>query len=789
MRNLSQGRPNSFVGSIFFVIGVFATTSSAAQPSLRRHTLLDSDWLFHRGDLNLSDAAFSLEYVDRNWRHVDLPHDYVIEEAYSQRAPAGHGYLPLEPAWYRKHFLVPTSDRGRILRLDFEGVYRDCEVWVNGRSLAKHQSGYTPFSVDISGAVRFGEDNVVAVRVDPRVSEGWFYEGGGIYRHVWLTSLAPLHIKPWGVYVTAKVPGGEYGARDRAELAISTVVENRGASPAKCSVVSAVLNSDGGTVQTITSSASVPAGGQIEISQATTIPHPRLWSISLPQLYKLRTTIFDGDQTTDESTIIFGIRTISFDAKKGFFLNGQHVKIQGAGCHQDMAGLGIAVPDSLQDWRVAQLKKIGCNAWRTAHNPPNEALLDACDRLGMLVMDENRHLGDNYKGNSRSGVAYSDLSDLATLIQRDRNHPSIVMWSMCNEENLQGTPEGAKIFSAMMNVVHRYDRSRPITCAMSNSWSKPGFADVEDLLAVNGHCDLYDDMHRSHPDKPLLATEDAHIKATRGAYTDDAVHGWKSSYNLDEVGWVPVAERPFVAGSFIWTGFDYKGEPKPFRWPDVSNHTGLLDSAGFVKDKGYYFESCWSAAPMVHLLPMSWNWAGKEGQPIRVIAFSNARKVELLLNEQSLGTQDVPAGSHAEWRVPYRPGQLLAKASTDGKVVATEKLETAGPAARIELTTDRTTLVADGEDAVVAQVSIVDAEGHPVPDADNLVQFQLSGGGRILGVGNGNPSDHDPDKSDKRSAFHAHCMAVIQADSRPEELRLIASSPGLRPSSLEFQAR
>ena len=320
------------------------------------------------------------------------------------------------------------------------------------------------------------------------------------------------------------------------------------------------------------------------------------------------------------------------------------------------------MPDSLQAWRVQQLKKIGCNAWRTAHNPPSEAVLDACDRLGMMVMDENRHLGDCYSHHSPKGTTAADLSDLATMIQRDRNHPSIIMWSMCNEEGLQGTPEGAAIFTAMMKVVHRYDNTRPITSAMNAGFqAKSGDADVEDIIGVNYMNNPYDAIKKRHPDKPMFGSEDTNEKTTRGEYADDRAAGMCSSYNLSEVRWLAVPTRPFMAGSFTWTGFDYKGEPNPYGWPDVSNNTGLLDVCGFPKDKAYYFQSCWTDKPMVHLMPSTWNWPAKEGQNIRVIAFSNAKQVELFLNGKSLGVKDMPHDGHLEWQVPYEPGELLAK--------------------------------------------------------------------------------------------------------------------------------
>jgi len=767
------------------------TGASASAPTARQQTLLDADWLFHPGDLSGTQAV-PPDYDDTQWQRVNVPHDYVLEGTYARTTNfviRCHAYLPYTPAWYRKHFFIPASDQGKILRLDFDGVYRDSQVWLNGQFLGRHPSGYTPFSYDITGIAKTGAENVITVRVDPRQFEGWWYEGGGIYRHVYLTALAPVHVAQYGTYIISTVPNGDQGADDLANLTIQTTVENRQNSSANCEIVSDILGPDGQLLQTLTTNQTVSANDQSAALQQTVIGHPQLWSIQSPALYQLRTTILQDGAPVDSTVTTFGIRTIRYDAEKGFFLNGQHVEIQGVAVHQDFAGVGIAVPDSLQSWRVAQLKKMGCNAWRTAHNLPNSALLDACDRLGMMVMDENRHLGDVQTAKTPRSATSTNLSDLATMIQRDRNHPSIIMWSMCNEEPLSGTLKGQMLFTNMMNVVHLYDTTRPVTCAMVGGLLTNGIADVEDIVGINYNTSRYDAIHRRYPNKPLFGSEDTNEKTTRGEYKNDPVTGMCSCYNLSVGGWLAVVNRPFFAGSFTWTGFDYKGEPNPYGWPDVGNNTGLMDYSGFPKDKYYYFESCWSDKPMVHLLPGSWNRPGREGQHIRVLAFSNARQVELFLNGQSLGAKPMPFDDCAEWHVPWQPGQLRAVASTDGQIVATDIVETTGAPYRIQLSPGRSTLSTNGEDAVVVPVSILDDQGRVVPDSVNRVTFQLAGPGRILGVGNGDPADHDPDKADNRSAFHGHCIAVIEAGSQPGTVQLTATSPGLVSGSAIFDVR
>ncbi len=759
--------------------------NSAAPHDLRERILLDADWLMVPFDL--TDKAGAKMY-DGPWVKVNLPHDFVIDGQYARTNDEKHGYLPLHVAWYHKSLTLPTSFRGKILRLDFDGVARDSQVWCNGHYLGRHPSAFTPFSYDVTPWAKLGAENQIDVRVDPREFEGHWYEGGGIYRHVYLTVLAPLHVAPWGTYVTATVADGDQGGNETATLKVRTTVENVGEAPVNCSVVSEIIGPDGRAVQKLEAVADVAPKGRRSLAQEARVEHPRLWSLETPQLYTLRTTVLQDGRAVDSTTTTFGIRTIRFDADHGFFLNGRHVEIKGVANHQDVAGLGLAVPDSLQAWRVKTLKAMGCNGWRTAHNPPNEAVLDACDRLGMLVMDENRHLGDAYGSHSPPGTTATNLSDLAVMIQRDRNHPSVIMWSLCNEEGLRRKAEGKRLFAAMTAVVRQYDNSRPVTCAINGAWLTNGMKD-EDIVGANYHYRDYDGFRAGNRDLPLFASETCNNKTTRGEYADDKERGFCSGYHLDDVPWLAVATRPYFAGAYLWTGFDYKGEPNPHGWPDVGNNTGLLDYCGFPKDKYYYFESCWSDRPMVHLLPSTWNWRGQEGKPIRVLAFSNARRVELFLNGRSLGAKEMPFNDYVEWEVPYEPGQLKAVGLDGQKEVARDILETTEAPARLVLSPDRTSLEAGSEDAVVVPVSVLDAKGRVVPDAGNRVTFNLAGDGTILGVGNGNPADHDPDKAFQRNAFHGYCAAVVEAGDQAGRLRLTASSPGLAPAEITFQVR
>ena len=722
---------------------------------------------------DMSDAA---------WRIVHLPHDYVLESAFTPKGDASHGSLIPTPAWYRKTFTLPASDKGKALWLDFDGAYRDSEVYLNGTLLGEHPCGYTPFRYDISQTAHYGGRNVLAVQVSPQHEEGWWYEGGGIYRHVWLNVADPVHVAPWGTFVSTKMaePGPD-GMISPATVSVKTTVDYpsfytlNGPAPR---LISRVLDPVGRVVGNATEELRYNPGAVTQTQQIT-VARPALWSIETPQRYTLHTEIQQGGRVVDATDTPFGIRTIRFDAEKGFFLNGKPVKIKGTCNHQDFAGVGVAMPDSLLLWRVKKLKEMGSNAYRMSHNPPTAELLDACDKLGMLVMDENRHLGDSP----------DNLAEVASMVQRDRNHPSVIMWSMCNEENgQQGKETGAAIFKAMRQTVLQNDPTRMVSSAMNGGWFDPGFRNVEDLMGVNYYPEVYDKFHAQYPNIPLFGSETASTLTTRGEYENNKERVFVSSYNLTEGAWKPIADRPFVAGGFAWTGFDYKGEPAPYQWPDINSHFGILDMCGFPKDNYFYYQAAWKPAPLVHIFP-HWNWPGKEGQPIRVVAFSNCEAVELFLNGVSLGRKPMPRNEHLDWTVPYAPGTLAARGYNGEAVAATDTVKTTGAPAALRLTTDRTILTADGEDLTPIEVDVVDAQGRIVPTADNLVTFSVKGAGTIAGVGNGDPGDHDPDKGTRRKAFNGKCLVIVGATEKAGGIGLTATAPGLAPVRLSLHSR
>ena len=733
------------------------------------------------------------DYGDAAWRKVHLPHDYVVEGNFDPRADAGHGSLPVVAAWYRKTFDLPAAYRGKSVWMDFDGVYRKSTFWLNGHLLGAHAGGYDGFRFALNRWANFGGSNTLAVRVDPRQPEGWWYEGGGIYRHVWLNVADPVHVTPWGVFVKAGYTEG--GAAHPATVSVETSIDNTYDRDQRIRVMTNVLDETGAIVAAGSAEVRVAAGGQAVARGALHFADAKLWSIENPYLYRLVTTVVRGGAKVDQVETPFGVRNIRFDANAGFFLNGKHVEIQGTCNHQDHAGVGIAVPDELFYWRVRRLKEMGSNAYRCSHNPPAQELLDACDRLGMIVMDESRHLGDTENPKSSESTRYSDLSELKSMLLRDRNHPSIVMWSMCNEEGIQGTAAGARIFAAMRDVTNRLDGSRPVTCAMNGGWGS-GISLVEDLQGINYGIGAYDRHHARFPNQPMYGSETASALSTRGIYANDPVRGYVSAYDVNRPGWgataegawKPIIERPFMAGGYVWTGFDYKGEPTPYEWPCINSHFGIMDICGFPKDTYYYYQAWWGDKPVVHILP-HWNWPGKEGQPISVWCHSNADQVELFLNGTSLGKKDMPRYGHLEWSVPYVPGELVARGYRDGKEIASDRVVTTGAPAQLRLKTDRRTVLADGEDVTEVQVEVLDASGHVVPDASNLLGFSVVGLATVVGVGNGDPSSHEPDKATERHAFNGLAMALIGDATRPGPVTLTVYSSGLASASLQITCK
>jgi beta-galactosidase len=738
-------------------------SQATAAPRGRERLLMDFGWRFafgHPSDTGkdfghatgyfsylakagYGDGAAAARCDDRAWRTLDLPHDWAVEAPFDSHAGYSHGYKAIgrnfpetSVGWYRKSFFIPASDLGRRISVEFDGVFRDSVVWVNGFYLGREPSGYTSFGYDLTDYLNYGGENVIAVRVDATMEEGWFYEGAGIYRHVWLVKTAPLHVGRYGTFVSTELNP------NTADVTARVTILNEGTNTAAFEIEQTILNADGKIVATDRAKpAELKAGDMAEFSTVLKVANPNLWSIESPYLHTLVTTLHQDGAVVDRYDTTFGIRVIRFDPNEGFFLNGKRVELKGANNHQDHAGVGAALPDALQEFRIRRLKEMGANAYRCAHNPPTPELLDACDRLGMLVIDENRLMGPSPE----------QLSQLERMIRRDRNHPSVILWSLGNEEwDIEGNIKGARITSSMQAFARRLDPTRRTTVAISGGWG--GSSTVIDVAGYNyiRQCNT-DRQHAAFPNQPGVGTEESTTRQTRGIYIDDRARGHlaplqdASSGGNCEAGWKHYAARPYLAGLFYWTGFDHRGEPNPFGWPQVGSQCGILDQCGFPKDSFYYVKSWWTSEPVVHVYP-HWNWPGKEEQEINVRCYSNCEEVELFLNGRSLGRKTMEKNSHLQWNVKYEPGTLLAQGYLNGREAASDRVETTGAASAIHLSADRSVIKADREDVAVITVQVTDGVGRLEPTAANQIAFRLDGPGRIIGVGNGDPSSHEPDR-------------------------------------------
>jgi beta-galactosidase len=785
------------------------TNDQAMKSAGRERLLLDFGWRFHFGhaDDPQKDFGFTgnfqktgnfvppgaMAFDDSQWRELDLPHDWAIELPF-QNDPAlrSKGFYPLGkkyPAtsvgWYRRVFDLPAEDAGKHITVEFDGAYREAMVVFNNFYVGRHTGGYDPFSFDLTGFATPGGRNVLVVRVDATSSDGWFYEGAGIYRHVWLVKTNPLHVPQWGTFVKADVKPGA------ADLSIRTEVSNHSKNAQRVRVVSTVLSPSGEAVGHATSSPQAIGTGETETyEQKITVSKPHLWSLEERNLYKLVTELQAESGTVDRYETRFGIRTVAFDADKGFFLNGKVVKLKGTCNHQDHGGVGAALPDAVQYYRVRKLQEMGCNSLRTSHNPPTPELLDACDELGLLVFDETRMMSSNPEG----------MNQFGNLVRRDRNRPSVFMWSMGNEEGQANTDKGLLILSAMKALAYQLDGSRPVSIAPIRAIGVGGLA-VCDVIGYNYQDPQAEQFHKENPKKPVTGTETVSAVCTRGIYITDYAKGYVASYDpytttgrASAEGWWSFCNaRPWLSGGFVWTGFDYRGEPSPNGWPNISSQYGIIDICGFPKDSFYYYKAWWTSEPVLHLFP-HWNWAGMEGKRIAVWVYSNLEKVELLHNGQSLGTKEMKKDSHVAWVVKYAPGTIEARGYKGNSVVLTTRRETTGTAAKLAMAADRRELSGDGEDVAMFAVEVRDAQDRVVPITDNEVTFKVSGEGKLIGVGNGDPTDQASDKgtSDKgtsRKAFSGYCMAVVQSTKKGGSITVEATSPSLAPARVTIPVK
>ena len=788
------------------VLCLLGAASNAAAAD--RTTSFDGDWRFHLGDVPGGDGV---AFDDAGWRHLDVPHDWMIEGPpgkdpslmegpFDPKSPggAGNGYLDGGVGWYRKHFARPA---GGHVAVQFDGVYMDSEVWLNGRSLGKHPYGYTSFEYDLTPDLKDG-DNVIAVRTEVDQPCSRFYSGAGIYRHVWLTSTGPVHVAHWGTFVTTAVKGGA------ATVSARTRIANDGSIPSQVTVESTLLYPDGKAAgHTASPAATVPVGHPVDVETALPVSAPKLWSIDRPALYRLETDLKVDGQTVDHTTTPFGIRTVEFTVDHGMMLNGQHVPIRGVCDHHDLGCLGAAVNTRAIERQLQVLRSFGVNAVRTSHYPPAPELLDLCDRMGFLVMDE---AFDEWKHNKtklgygRFFDAWSER-DITSMVDRDRNHPSVVLWSIGNEIPEQGDAKrGQAMSQRLSDLVHREDPTRLTTSALSNANGavKTGFAKSLGVFGVNYSINFYTDP-RVHGHVPMIGSETASALSSRGEYglaldpktgqvtIQKQFDHQVSDYDVDRPAWGNLAQTslaalqhdPWMAGEFVWTGFDYIGEPTPYNWPSRSSYFGIVDLCGFPKDRYYLYQSQWTDRPVVHLVPANWNWEPFNGKPIPVWCYTNADAVELFLNGTSLGERTVTDRKdlHLEWSVPYAAGTLRAVARRGGQVVATDEVTTAGPPAQLTMGADRWMIHPGVRDLSFLTIGAVDDHGVKCPTADAEVTFTVTGPAKIVGVGNGDPTNHESFQGTRHKLFNGLALVVLQAGDAGGTVSVTAAADGLRP--------
>ncbi len=737
-----------------------------------------------------NEGPYSTKFNDAEWQEVNIPHDWVATLPYAPKASHSHGYKTVghqypetSVGWYRKTISIPKTDEGKRLMLRFDGIFRNARVWFNGFYMGTEPSGYATQVYDITPYIKYGEDNLICVRADASLEEGWFYEGAGIYRDVWLDKSAQVSVAPFGTFVYAELqqPYSE------AVVHVKTEVTNSSLKTQLYEVEQRILDAEGREVAHV-SGFTYPllAKETRTCDHRIKLSNPHLWSTTDPYLYKVQTTVKVDDKVTDVYETTTGFRDIRFDAQRGFLLNGEPLKLKGVNMHQDHAGVGSAIPDALQAWRIKQLKAFGCNAYRASHNPMTPAVLDICDREGILVIDENRLMGINEE----------HLRLLERMIRRDRNHPSIILWSDGNEEwGLENTVQGTRVAEAMREYTRLYDPTRPSTVANAG-----GVELIKGLDVVGFNYIVQNDVDnrkQANPDWKIVGTEETSGCGTRGWYFDTEAKEQKGHMvslnrtmeqnyeNIIERGWKFYAERPWAAGLFYWTGFDYRGEPNPLSYPAHDSEFGILDYCGFPKDEAYYLRAWWTDQPVLHVFP-HWNLQGHEGEEIELWAYSNCDEVELVVNGRKLGRQTMPENGHLKWKAVYQPGKVVAVGYKNGKRILTQTLATTKPAARLVATADRVNLAADNRDVAVVTIEVRDAKNRLVPDACPMLTLTLQGEGRIIGVGNGDPAylgaDH-PTERDCRTfqipAFNGLAQVLIQSTYTAGTLQLSCLAEGL----------
>jgi beta-galactosidase len=799
---------------IAFVLLVVSSTSFAnSRPDKR--VSFNQGWRFHLGDVaNGQDTGLD----DKQWRQLDLPHDWSIEGEFSENAPSGTGggALPGGLGWYRKTFTVPMTSKGKLIFVEFDGVYRNSEVWINGEYLGKRPYGYISFAYELTPHLIYGGGpNVIAIKVDnsQQPNSRW-YSGSGIYRNVWLTTLDPVHVEQWGTYVTTPAVSAQ-----SATVVIKTRVSNGSNSAAPVNLTTIIQDANGREVTRAVAKQVAAKGAHAEVSQTLKVSSPMLWSDDRPYVYKVVSQLQQGSKVVDRYETPLGIRSFRFDVSKGFFLNGKPVKIRGVCNHHDLGSLGSAVNTRAIERQLEMLKEMGVNGIRTSHNPPAPELLELTDKMGFIVMDEAFDMWKIEKTKYDYHLDWDEWHkrDLEDMVLRDRNHPSIFIWSIGNEvmEQWHDNPAGGIIAKELGAIVRNLDPTRPITSA-TNGVSRDNKVIMEgglDLVGTNYAQAKLPEFAKMFPGRPIIGAETTSALGTRGTYNlpSDKILRWPrkwdevlrdgnpdftcSAYDnssapwgsTHEETWKLVKKHDFFSGMYIWTGWDYIGEPTPYPWPAVSSYFGIIDLAGFPKDVYYMYQSEWTNQPVLHLFP-HWNW--KPGQQVDLVTYFNADEVELFLNGRSLGTKRKQGDDVLVfWRVPFEPGVVKAVSRKNGQVVLTKEVRTAAEPARIVLVPDRKTIKADGTDLSFVTVKVVDRNGTVVPTADNLIKFKVIGDGNIVGVDNGYQASHESFKGKQRKAFHGLALVIVQAKQNPGRIYLEATADKLQAASVAINTR
>ena len=832
--------------SLLFIIlsclAVFFNSCNRQEINTRQRTSFNNNWKFSLGDV---EGASVFTFDDNDWRQLNLPHDWAIEGEFSKDNPSGTGggALPGGIGWYRKTFVADETYAGKKVFIDFDGVYMNSEVFINGVSLGKRPYGYISFRYDLTPYLKIGDENVIAVKVDnqEQPNSRW-YSGCGIYRNVWLTVTNPIHVDLWGTYVTTPQVSDK-----EATVSVCTSIKNEGAVDAEVKVVSSLLDAEGNLVGETTSVLPISKDSVGTYQQTMKVDSPILWSVNNPYLYTLETEVWADGKLVDTYETTTGIRSFEFSAEKGFVLNGEQVKIKGVCMHHDLGCLGAAVNTRAIERQLEILQEMGCNGIRCSHNPPAPELLQLCDEMGFIVMDETFDMWRKKKTRYDYSLYFNEWHerDLTDLMLRDRNHPSIFMWSIGNEVLEQWSDANADTLSLeeanmilnfghsaemlakegsemsvnslltkkLADMTRALDPTRPVTagCNEPNPYNHLFASGALDIIGFNYHDDWFMGVPKNFPGKPFIVTESVSSLMTRGYYkmpSDKPIlcpERWDkpyydpsfscSSYDHCRAPWGShhentlrlVSENDFISGQYIWTGFDYIGEPTPYGWPARSSYFGIVDLAGFPKDIYYMYQSQWTDKDVLHLFP-HWNW--EEGQEIDLWAyFNHADEVELFVNGRSQGVRTMPDDKyHVVWRVKYEPGTIKAVSRKDGKVVMEKEIHTAGEPAQIRLTADRTEIQADGTDLSFITVEIVDKDGNLCPNANNLVNFDVQGAAFIAGVDNGNQTSMESFKAPHRKAFYGKCLVVLQNNGDRGDIQLNAVSEGLEKAMLNIQA-